>query len=55
MNPLHLTKTTKNSYCTAQELNNIQLNKHSRMITLDIKIYMLICIYKISFISLNFG
>jgi hypothetical protein len=36
------TYTVKNSYEIAQELNNIQVNKHNRMITLDIKIYMLI-------------
>jgi hypothetical protein len=28
---------TKNSYEIAQELNNIQINKHRRMITLDMK------------------
>jgi len=28
---------TKNSYEIAQELNNSQINKHSRMITLDMK------------------
>jgi len=29
--------TTKNSYEIAQELNTIQISKHNRMITLDIK------------------
>ena len=29
--------TTKNSYKIAQELNNTQISKHNRMITLDIK------------------
>jgi len=31
------TYTVKNSYEIVQELNNIQVNKHNRMITLDIK------------------
>jgi len=31
------TYANKNSYEIAQELNNILINKHSRMITLDIK------------------
>jgi len=34
---LPYTYATKNSCEIAQELNNIQFNKHSRMITLDIK------------------
>jgi len=34
---LPYTYTTKNSYEIGQELNNIQINKHNRMITLDIK------------------
>ena len=34
---LQYTYAKKNSYEIAQELNNILINKHSRMITLDIK------------------
>jgi hypothetical protein len=52
---LPYTYTTKNSYETAQKLNNIQISKHNRMITLDIKDLYVNLPIKTFFTLLNFG
>jgi hypothetical protein len=52
---LPYTYTTKNSQEIAQEVNEIQINEHNKIITLDIKDLYVNLPIKISFTSLNFG